>query len=104
LNKEEGGTAVNLVEDLIKKLLAEHDRSALLRSIGGRGLSDRSNGAGRAEEEEPASTSTNPPVSRRRRHAIVVEKPEKIELSSTELDDTQAQLPETGDEERGLEL
>jgi hypothetical protein len=105
LNKEEGGTEDPHVADLINKLLAEHDQSPLLRSVGGRGSSDRSNQVGRAAEvEDAASTPTIPPVSRRRRHATVVDESDKIELSSTGAEDTQSHLPETEEEEKTLEL
>ena len=105
VSKQEVGTAVQHVGNLFKRLLAEHDRSSVLRQAGVRGSSGPSNGNGQAAGAgNPAPTRTDPNKVRRRRQALVVENPEKIELSSTDLADSQSPLPETGDNERTLEL
>jgi hypothetical protein len=100
LSKEDVGTD-QLVEELVKRLLAEHDRSPRLGSAGVVGSSDHSSGDEKGSDSVKLPLKrTSPRVARKRREFVLLQKtPETSELNETEM-----ALNETQTEERGLEL
>lgn len=88
-----------LVEKLVQKLLAEHDRSHILKSVGMVTSSDYS-GEGRAVTPSASvQKRTNPSDSRKRRQFMLLGKPDRLDLGGT-----QAELYGMKYEERGFEL
>lgn len=82
-----------LAEDLVKRLLEEHDRSHPLRAVGITSSPNQSSG------EQEATKRTNRRVARKKREFVLTGKPDKLELHGT-------QPPLNGGqrEERELEL
>ena len=88
-----------LVEKLVQKLLAEHDRSHILKSVGMVTSSDYSGEERAVTPSTPRQKRTNPRDARKRRQFMLLGKPDRLDLGGT-----QPELYGTPYEERAFEL
>jgi len=97
-NKKEVGTD-QLVEKLVRKLLAEHDRSHVLKSVGMVTSSDYAGEERLLTPSAPRRKRTNPRDARKRRPVMLLDNSDRLDLGGT-----QTELYGMQHEERGFEV